>query len=85
MLQKDRITNIFIRKGNVITTPTVQCGILSGIYRKYFIRTYPETKEKRISLDDLLTADEIILTNSLRGAVKVDEFYLNEKEYVAFL
>lgn len=79
------ITNIFIRKGNVITTPTLQCGILSGIYRKYFIRTHPETKEKRISLDDLLTADEIILTNSLRGAVKVDEFYLNEKEYVAYL
>ncbi|BDQ02089.1 aminodeoxychorismate synthase component I [Ignavibacterium sp.] len=79
------ITNIFIRKGNVITTPTVQCGILSGIYRKYFIRTHPETKEKRISLDDLLTADEIILTNSLRGAVKVDEFYLNEKEYIAYL
>lgn len=78
------ITNIFIRKGNVITTPTLQCGILSGIYRKYFIRTHPETKEKRISLDDLITADEIILTNSLRGVVKVDEFYLNEKEYVAF-
>ncbi|MEP0862759.1 MAG: aminodeoxychorismate synthase component I [Ignavibacterium sp.] len=78
------ITNIFIRKGNVITTPTVQCGILSGIYRKYFIRTHPETKEKRISLDDLITADEIILTNSLRGLVKVDEFYLNEKEYIVY-
>ncbi|AFH49441.1 4-amino-4-deoxychorismate lyase [Ignavibacterium album JCM 16511] len=79
------ITNIFIRKGNVIITPTLQCGILSGIYRKYFIRTHPETKEKRISLDDLLTADEIILTNSVRGVVKVDEFYLNEKEYVSYI
>lgn len=79
------ITNIFIRKGEVIITPSLQCGILPGIYRKYFIRTHPETKEKRISLNDLITADEIILTNSLRGAIKVDEFYLDEKEYIRYL
>lgn len=78
------ITNIFIRKGEVITTPTLQCGILPGIYRKHFIRSHPEIKEKRISVGDLVTADEIILTNSLRGAVKVDEFYPDEKEYVSY-
>jgi len=68
----------------VITTPSLQCGILPGIYRKYFIRTHPEIKEKRISLDELITADEIILTNSLRGAVKVNELYISENEYIAF-
>ncbi|MGQ9798742.1 MAG: aminodeoxychorismate synthase component I [Ignavibacterium sp.] len=78
------ITNIFIKKGDVITTPSLQCGILSGIYRKYFIRTHPEIKEKRILLDELITADEIILTNSVRGIVKVNEFYINENEYIAF-
>lgn len=78
------ITNIFVKKGDVIITPSLQCGILSGIYRKYFIRTHPEIKEKRISLDELITADEIILTNSLRGAIKVDEFYISENEYIAF-
>lgn len=78
------ITNIFVKKGDVITTPSLQCGILSGIYRKYYIRTHPEIKEKRISLDELITADEIILTNSLRGAVKVNELYITENEYIAF-
>ena len=78
------ITNIFVKKGDVITTPSLQCGILPGIYRKYYLRTHPEIKEKRISLDELITADEIILTNSLRGAVKVNEFYINENEYIAF-
>ncbi|WP_290664343.1 aminodeoxychorismate synthase component I [Ignavibacterium sp.] len=78
------ITNIFIRKGEVITTPSLQCGILPGIYRKHYLKTHPEIKEKRISLDDLITADEIILTNSLRGAVQVDEFHLNEKEFIGF-
>lgn len=78
------ITNIFVKNGDVITTPSLQCGILPGIYRKYFIRTHPEIKEKRISLDELITADEIILTNSLRGVVKVNEFYINKNEYIAF-
>lgn len=78
------ITNIFVKKGDVITTPSPQCGILSGIYRKYFLRTNPETKEKRISLDEIITADEIILTNSLRGVVKVNEFYISENEYISF-
>ncbi|MFN3695232.1 MAG: aminotransferase class IV, partial [Ignavibacterium sp.] len=78
------IANIFIKKGEVITTPSLQCGILPGIYRKNFLRMHPEIKEKRISLGDLITADEIILTNSLRGAIKVDEFYLNEREFIGY-
>ncbi|WP_337872835.1 aminodeoxychorismate synthase component I [Ignavibacterium sp.] len=78
------ITNIFIKKGEVILTPSLQCGILPGIYRRYYLRTHPEIKEKRISLDDLLTADEVILTNSLRGAVKVNSIYLNENEFIKF-
>lgn len=78
------ITNIFIKKGEVILTPSLQCGILPGIYRRYYLRTHPEIKEKRISLDDLLTADEVILTNSLRGAVKVNSIYLNENEFIEF-
>lgn len=78
------ITNIFIKKGEVIITPSLQCGILPGIYRRYYLRTHPEIKEKRISLDDLLTADEVILINSLRGAVKVNSIYLNENEFIEF-
>lgn len=78
------ITNIFIRKGEVIVTPSLQCGILPGIYRQYFIRTHSEIKEKRISLDDLISADEIIMTNSLRGELVVNEFFLNEADIIKY-
>lgn len=78
------ITNIFIRKGEVIVTPSLQCGILPGIYRRHFIRTHPEIKEKRISLDDLISADGIILTNSLRGEIIVDELFLDEREFIEY-
>lgn len=83
-LAEGAITNIFVKKGSVIMTPSLQCGILPGIYRKHYLRTHPEIKEKRISLDDLVSADELILTNSLRGAIKVDELYLNKREFIKF-
>lgn len=83
-LAEGAITNIFVKKGTVIMTPSLQCGILPGIYRKHYLRTHPEIKEKRISLDDLVSADELILTNSLRGAIKVNELYLNEREFIKF-
>uniref|UniRef100_A0A7V3E7D9 Aminodeoxychorismate synthase component I n=1 Tax=Ignavibacterium album TaxID=591197 RepID=A0A7V3E7D9_9BACT len=83
-LAEGAITNIFVKKGSVIMTPSLQCGILPGIYRKHYLRTHPEIKEKRISLDDLVSADELILTNSLRGAIKVNELYLNEREFIKF-
>ncbi len=83
-LAEGAITNIFIRKGGVITTPSLQCGILPGIYRKHFLRIHPEIKEKRITLNDLMTADEILLTNSLRGAIKVNELYLSEREFISY-
>ena len=83
-LAEGSITNIFIRKGLNYFTPTLSSGILPGIYRTFMMKKNPEIKEKNISLHDLLNADEIILTNSVRGEVKVDELYLNEREYISF-
>jgi len=83
-LAEGSITNIFIRKGLNYFTPTLSSGILPGIYRSFMMKKNPEIKEKNISLHDLLNADEIILTNSVRGEVKVDELYLNEREYISF-
>lgn len=78
------ITNIFIKKGGLTFTPPLSSGILPGVYRSIILKQNPEIKEKRITLDDLIKADEIILTNSVRGEIKVDEFYLNQKEYISF-
>jgi para-aminobenzoate synthetase/4-amino-4-deoxychorismate lyase len=78
------ITNIFINKMGLLYTPPVSCGILPGVFRKHWLQTNINIKEENFYKDDLLIADEIILTNSLRGQIKVDKLYLNEIEFVDF-
>lgn len=65
-------TNIFIVKDNNIYTPSEKCGLLNGIIRKYVIDNF-NVYEKEISKEELLTAEEIFLTNSLVGVIKVSE------------
>jgi para-aminobenzoate synthetase/4-amino-4-deoxychorismate lyase len=65
------ITNIFIEKDGMLFTPPVECGLLPGIYRQQVLRTNANAAEKRLSPDDLRTADAIFLCNSLRGWTKV--------------
>jgi para-aminobenzoate synthetase/4-amino-4-deoxychorismate lyase len=62
--------NIFIKIGDTWRTPRLKSGLLSGIQRA---KTMIEFKavESDLMHKDLLSADEIILTNSVRGNVKV--------------
>jgi para-aminobenzoate synthetase/4-amino-4-deoxychorismate lyase len=78
------ITNIFINKMGLLYTPPVSCGILPGVFRKHWLQTNINIKEENFYKDDLLIADEIILTNSLRGQIKVAKLYLNEIEFIDF-
>jgi len=78
------ITNIFISKTGLLYTPPVGSGILPGVFRKHWLQTNINIKEEVLYKDDLLIADEIILTNSLRGIIKVDKLYLNETEFIEF-
>ena len=65
-------TNVFIVKDNEIYTPSEKCGFLNGIIRKYVIDNF-KVYEKEISKEELLSADEVFLTNSLVGVIKVSE------------
>lgn len=65
-------TNIFIVKDNIIYTPSEKCGLLNGIIRRYVIDNF-NVYEKEISKEELLNADEVFLTNSLVGIIKVSE------------
>ncbi|MFH1460217.1 MAG: aminodeoxychorismate synthase component I [Candidatus Omnitrophota bacterium] len=66
------ISNIFVKKNNLYYTPPVSCGLLPGVYRKYFIKKHPKkVKEKILNLNDLKNADNIYCTNSVRGMVEV--------------
>lgn len=78
------ITNIFIKKNDIYLTPPINSGILSGVYRKYFLVKNPNSREMKLSLQDLINADEIILVNSVRKEMKVKKLYLNENEFKSF-
>jgi para-aminobenzoate synthetase/4-amino-4-deoxychorismate lyase len=64
------ISNIIIEKNKIYYTPPLSSGILPGIFRNYFIRKY-RAQEKKIFLKDLLRADRIFLSNSVRGLTEV--------------
>ena len=62
--------NVFIRKDGQLITPPIKAGVLHGIYRQKYIDK-ENAIERVITLEDLNNADEILLTNSVRGVVKV--------------
>jgi para-aminobenzoate synthetase/4-amino-4-deoxychorismate lyase len=62
--------NLFIRKDDQLITPPLKAGVLHGINRQQVI-DQQNVIERVITLDDLKNADEILLTNSVRGIVSV--------------
>jgi branched-chain amino acid aminotransferase len=63
------ISNVFLVKDSVIYTPKLDTPVLDGIVRRYVFDIARENsfeiKEKDLSLDDTLDADEVFLTNSI--------------------
>jgi para-aminobenzoate synthetase/4-amino-4-deoxychorismate lyase len=64
------ITNVFARFGEKWATPPVTDGLLPGIWRAWFLRE-KGTEERSLTLEELLGADEMLVGNSVRGAVRV--------------
>ncbi|MGC8926869.1 MAG: aminotransferase class IV, partial [Myxococcota bacterium] len=62
--------NIFMVKNGIYYTPPLECGILDGITRKVIIKLMKENsikfREKRIRPQELLSADEVFFTSTLR-------------------
>jgi len=76
--------DIFLRKANSWHTPSLESGALPGVYRKYFIEMHPDAIEKSLKVEDLANADELLLTNALRGEVKVNKLFLTPTEYISY-
>jgi 4-amino-4-deoxychorismate lyase len=62
--------NIFWRRGDRLYTPDHEAGCRCGVIRNFVLRCR-EAEQGHFPLDDLLSADEIFLTNSIRGIVSV--------------
>jgi branched-chain amino acid aminotransferase len=61
------ISNLFIIKNGMIYTPPITDGCVAGVMRKYIMESQEDIVEKSIILDDILSADELFLTNATRG------------------
>ncbi len=45
---------------------------------------HPEVSEIKLKIDDLINADELILTNVLRGEMKVSKLFVSPTEYISY-
>jgi branched-subunit amino acid aminotransferase/4-amino-4-deoxychorismate lyase len=77
--------NIFFIKDSTIHTPSAECGLLPGIIRNWVFDTSKESniyiKEGFYTLEEVYSADEIFLTNSVAGIVvagSIDKYVINK-------
>ena len=75
------ISNIFIVKNNAVFTPSLSEGCVAGIMRKMIIMNLLKSNwqvvEKEMSVDELLNADEVFVTNSMYNIRWVQRIYEN--------
>jgi branched-chain amino acid aminotransferase len=68
MLAECTVSNVFFAKKGTLFTPSVACGILDGITRGVIIALARgagiEVNEGRFTLEDIIGADEVFITNT---------------------
>lgn len=79
-------SNLFMKMGNVISTPPISDGCLNGIMRKQVIELLKKTegvelREASISPFDLQKADELFLTNVISGIQPITKY--RKKEFTS--
>jgi branched-chain amino acid aminotransferase len=76
-------SNLFLRRGSSFTTPPLSEGCLDGVMRKQVIRILKsqnfKVEENPVKLSDVEEADELLLTNVIRGTCPIKTF--RQKEY----
>jgi len=68
------IANVFwVESGNIFTPP-LSAGCVAGVMRKRILDLGQNIKEKNLTENDLLHADEVFLTNAINGIRPVKQF-----------
>ena len=68
------IANVFwVESGNIFTPP-LSAGCVAGVMRKRILDLGQNIKEKNLTENDLLNADEVFLTNAINGMCWVKQF-----------
>lgn len=60
------IANVFLVKNNTLFTPSLAEGCVDGVMRKYLLEKV-NVEEKPVTIEDILNADEVFLTNAVKG------------------
>ncbi|MEZ4688366.1 MAG: aminotransferase class IV [Bacteroidia bacterium] len=70
--------NLFVIKNKKVLTPPLSSCCLNGVMRKQIFKVCfqlkVQIKEQQLSSKDLLQADELFLTNSVRGMIPVGSY-----------
>jgi len=65
------ISNLFLIRDDMIITPSLDEGCVAGVMRRYLISKLQaasyQLQERSCSIKDLFKADEVFLTNAIRG------------------
>ena len=77
-LTESTFANIVLRFGEKRYTPPLEAGLLPGVFRRHLLET-GEIEERILTVDDLGTADEILLLNSVRRWIPVE--WIREAEH----
>lgn len=74
------IFNIFVVKNDLVYTPPLSDAPVAGVFRTLLLNYFPATKmvQSSITLQELYDADEIFLTNAVRGIRWVE--YIEDKQ-----
>ncbi len=59
------IANVVIRKEGKLITPPIECGLLAGTFREHLLKS-GEIEEGIVTVEDLRSAEEVFLVNSVR-------------------
>ncbi|HQQ34854.1 MAG TPA: bifunctional anthranilate synthase component I family protein/class IV aminotransferase [Rugosibacter sp.] len=63
-------SNVFIQQAGLWYTPPLACGLLPGVMRQIMLNDATwSAREKVLTMDDLRTAEAVVVCNALRGAL----------------
>lgn len=84
--------NIFFRRGKVLYTPSLRCGILPGVMRNDIIKFSRENgysiEKTKLTLEDLKLMDEAFISNSVLPVYSVKsigDIKFSSREFVDFI
>lgn len=72
------IANLFVVKNGQISTPPLSEGCVAGVMRRHLLHAMPTITERPVAMADLLGADELFLTNAIKGIKWVRRFHDTE-------